>query len=369
MQGKAVGLSSLCVTVAMAFSGSSVLAQQRAEVAIPTAEVPAEDRFASVADPNWNVPRTSWGHPDLQGTYSSDDMFSIPRERPEEFGTRERLTPEEFAERAAADSAYRHRILNEESWYSRSWSVRTFGYTSQIIDPPNGRMPATTAAAVPRTTRGSYSGGPYNTFEDFNLYDRCITRGMSSIMPSPARYGNGVRIVQGPDRVAISYEMVHETRVIMLVDEPVEDDVRQYLGRSRGYWDGDTLVVQTRNLTDKTNIGNVQNSESLLITERLRRVDPEVVEYVGTFEDPETFEAPFTYRLMLTTQPGYRVYEYSCHEGNTAVGTGLSGERAFERRVAEALARGEPAPTHERSDGLGSLPEDEGLFFDINAGE
>ena len=112
-----------------------------------------------------------------------DDMISIPRERPEKFGTREQLTPEEFAERAKADAAFRNRVLNQESYYSRSWGTRSFGYTSQIIDPPNGRMPETTATAAPRSTRGSYSGGPYDDFEDFNLYDRCITRGFSSLVP------------------------------------------------------------------------------------------------------------------------------------------------------------------------------------------
>lgn len=368
--GLAATMASVCaaqITDAQHTDGATAA---HAAVVITTDRVPAEERLAAVVDASWEPPRTSWGDPALAGTWTSDDMYSVPRERPESFGLRERLTHEEFSERAAADAAYRDRILNQEPWYSRSWSLRSFGFTSQIIDPPNGRMPAKTERAVPRTTRGSYSGGPYNDFEDFNLYDRCITRGMSSIIPTPARYGNGVRIAQGPDRVAISYEMVHETRVIKLDTTPhVDGDIRQYLGTSRGYWDGDTLVIETRNLTDKTNVGDVQNSDSLKVTERLRRVDPEVIEYIGTFEDPATFEAPFTYRIMLTAHPGYRIYEYSCHEGNTAISTGLSGERAYEQRVAEALARGEPAPEYERSDALGALPEDEELFFDINAGE
>jgi hypothetical protein len=341
----------------------------RADVAIRVDTVAAEDTAAAAKDPNWAAPRTSWGDPSLQGTWSSDDMISIPRERPEKFGTREQLTPEEYAERAKADAAFRNRVLNQESYYSRSWGTRSFGYTSQIIDPPNGRMPEATATATPRSTRGSYSGGPYDDFEDFNLYDRCITRGFSSLVPSPARYGNGIYIAQSPDAFTITYEMVHETRVVKLDGAPHTNDVRQYLGNSRGHWEGDTLVVETTQLTNKTNIGAVQNSESMKLTERFRRVDPDMIEYTGTVEDPATFTAPFTYRLMLTRSPGYRVYEYSCHEGNTVVSGGLSGERAFEREVAEAIAKGAPVPVHERSDDLGPLPEDRTQFVNINEGE
>ena len=378
MMSRAVGpIGIFASLVVLSLVGNATVAQeaasalaQPARVIVKADEVPAEEKLAATVDPGWEPPRTSWGDPELAGTWTSDDMYRVPRERPEEFAMRERLTPDEFAERAAAEADYRNQILNEAAWYSRSWSVRTFGFTSQIIDPPDGRLPATTEHAVPRRTQGSYSGGPYDGFEDFNLYDRCITRGISSILPSPARYGNGVLIAQSPDSVAISYEMIHETRIIKLDDSPhLSGDHRSYLGNSRGYWDGDTLVIETRNLTDETNIGSVHNSESLLITERLRRVDPDVIEYIGTFNDPQTFEAPFTYRLMLTAHPGYQVYEYSCHEGNTAVSTGLSGERAHERRVAEAVARGEPAPVHERTGALSALPEDEDAFFDINAGE
>jgi hypothetical protein len=371
MTGQAVAIG-LSASLVLCLTGGTAAAQDvaRADVAIHVDKVPAEDTAAAVADPNWTAPRTSWGDPSFQGTWSSDDMISIPRERPEKFGSREQVTAEEFTERAKADAAFRNRVLNQESYYSRSWGVRSFGYTSQIIDPPDGRMPAKTADAVPRSTRGSYSGGPYDDFDDFNLYDRCITRGLSSLVPSPARYGNGIYIAQSPDAFTITYEMVHETRVVKLDGKPhAGDNVRQYLGNSRGHWEGDTLVVETVNLTDKTNIGDVQNSTQMKLTERFRRVDPEMIEYIGTVEDPAAFTAPFTYRLMLTKHPGYRVYEYSCHEGNTVVSGGLSGERAFERRVAEAVAKGEPVPVHERLDDLGPLPEDGTALFNINEGK
>jgi hypothetical protein len=355
--------------LALVAATAATAQESRAPVAILVDEVPAEETAAAYKDPNWQAPRTSWGDPALEGAWNSDDNYNIPRERPEPFGTRERLTHEEFADRSGKEAAYRNRILNEESWFSRSWSARTFGYTSQIVDPPNGRMPATTANAVPRSTRGSYSGGPYDDFDDFNLYDRCITRGISSMIPSPARYGNGITIAQSPDSVTITYEMVHETRIIKLDSAPnTDENVRQYLGISRGHWDGDTLVIETRGLTDKTNIGDVQNSTEMTLTERLRRVDPAMIEYIGTVNDPATFQAPFTYRLMLTTTPGYRVYEYSCHEGNTVIESGLRGEREFEREVAAAIARGENPPVHERSDELGPLPTDSSAFININKG-
>lgn len=357
----------------VALFGAPASAQEAAQatVVIHTDQVPAEDLAASAKDPNWKAPRTSWGDPALEGIWNSDDNINVPRERPEHFGTRERLTKEEFAERAQNEAAFRNKILNEESWYSRSWSTRTFGYSSQIIDPPNGRMPEKTTTAVPQKTRGSYSGGPYNTFADFNLYDRCITRGMSSLIPSPARYGNGIHISQSPDAVTITYEMVHETRVIPLHRGAKPDaNARQYLGVSRGHFEGDTLVVETGGFTDKTNIGNVQNSLGMTLTERLRRVDPEMIEYIGTVDDPATFKAPFTYRLMITSNPAYQdVYEYSCHEGNTVVEHGLAGEREFEKQVAAAIARGEKPPEHQRSDELGPLPEDASAFININKGQ
>ena len=152
-----------------------------AQVPIVVATTPAEDTAAAVVDPSWKAPRTSWGHPNLEGVYSTDDMRSVPRDRPEEMGTREKLTPEEFAKRAQSDAEERDRVLNKSSYSSNSVGSRTFGWTSQIIDPPNGRMPALSAEGQARSKpsdRGSYGAGPFDTFEDFHLYDRCITRGI-----------------------------------------------------------------------------------------------------------------------------------------------------------------------------------------------
>ena len=186
-----------------------------------------------------------------------------------------------------------------------------------------------------------------------------------------AIYGNGIRIAQSPSEVTITYEMIHETRVIALDGRPhLPDDIDQFTGNARGHWEGETLVVETRGFNDRTSVGGGgPNSTNMRTTERIRRVDPEMIEYRITVEDPDTYTAPFTVRTMWTTQPGYYAYEYSCHEGNFAVGGGLAGERAYERQVAEAKAAGLPIPR--RSTGLEVYrdPEEGAEVFDINRGE
>src|SRR5690606_24495019 len=138
-----------------------------AQVAIVPSSEPAEDTAALARDPNWQVPRTSWGHPNLEGVYSTDDMRSVPRDRPEEMGTREKLTPEEFKERAKADADERDRVLNRSSYSSNSVGSRTFGWASQVVDPPNGRLPPLNATGQARSKpsdRGSYGPGPFDKF-------------------------------------------------------------------------------------------------------------------------------------------------------------------------------------------------------------
>jgi hypothetical protein len=338
---------------------------------------PAETTAAKSRDPDWQPPRTSWDHPSLEGVWSTDDLRSVPLNRPERFGIRETLTPEEFAERARADQRGSADADSDDSFLKHEWGVRTFGYTSLVVVPPDGRLPPQTAAgeALAATrTRGTFGAGPFDDFSDFTLYDRCITRGVvGSILP--VIYGNGVRIAQQPGAVAISYEMIHDTRVIPLDGRPPLDGaIRQYMGSARGRFEGDTLIVETTNFTDRTNIGvngnGAPNSTAMKLTERFTRVDPEMIEYVATVDDPVAFTAPFTLRLMLTTQPGYRVFEYSCHEGNGAVRNSLSGERVYEQQVAEAIAQGLPVPERatEHNQIRNGFGEDI-VPFDINAGE
>jgi hypothetical protein len=307
--------------------------------------VPAETLAAKYKDPNWKGPRLAWGHPDLEGTWTSDDMRGVPQQRNKAQMDRESLTPEEFLARASGDEASRDGAVNQETFLRNEFGVRTFGYTSVVVDPKNGQMPAITPAAAARRKAvagvGTFGTRPLNTFEDFTLYDRCITRGVGGI--APVLYGNGLLIAQTPNEVVISYEMIHDTRIIPITrTKPALDPkIKLWVGSSHGWFEGETLVVETTNFTDRTSIGGL-HSDKLKLTERFTRIDPEMIDYRMTVEDPETWVAPFTLRYTITQQPGYQLYEYSCHEGNTALGVGLSSERAVDREEAEAKAKGIP---------------------------
>jgi hypothetical protein len=293
------------------------------------------------------VPRTPWGDPDLQGVWSSDDTAGIPRERPQNIGTRLYQTDEEYAERLKRVESGVEDALNDTGTFRNDYARRAFRQTSLIVDPPDGRMPAFTAVAETRRAprdRGTFGNGPFNTPEDFTLYDRCITRG---VVGSVLRviYGNGNRIVQAPGVVAFSYEMIHDTRVFYTDGRPhIGQAIRQYLGDSRARWDGDELVVVTTNLTDKTSIGGngngLRHSDKMVITERFRRVADDVLQYQFTVDDPVTYARPFTMSMPLTPLEGGVLLPYDCHEGNLAIMQSLSAERAEDKALAEDLARG-----------------------------
>jgi len=305
----------------------------------------ADASAAKRVNPNWKAPRTPWGHPDLEGTWTTDDMKGVPTSRAAQYGTRQYLTDQEFAARAkqrgnarAIDDARTGTFRNEEG-------SREFSYTSMVIDPPDGRVPPTTAAARARPRQGgSFGVGPWNSIQDFSLYDRCISRGaIGSFMP--AVYGNGARIMQTPNAVVITYEMIHDTRVIPLDSKPrLGSNIQLWMGDARGRWEGDTLVVESTNFNDRTSVGGSVHSTSLHLTERFTRVDPQMIDYEITVNDPQTFTRPFTMRLTITSQPDYQIYEYACHEGNHSMRNVLSAERAYEREAAEAKAKGLPPP-------------------------
>ncbi len=375
----------LCAAVALAVTFNGPAAAQRSGSALrfgsgpgekPTKlrSVPAETTAKAVTEPGWQGPRTSWGDPSLEGVWSTDDMRSVPLNRPPEYGTAKELPAADFMKRAERDQAGRDRAVNTETFLRNEWGVRTFGYTSLVVEPADGHIPAMTHAALLRAAsrdRGTFGPGPFNDFGDFTLYERCITRGILG-STLPVIYGNGLRIVQSPGYVAISYEMIHDTRVIPLDGRPrMNGAVRQYMGDSRGRWEGPTLVVETTNLTDQTSIGangnGIRHSAAMKITERFTRVDPDMIEYEATVEDPATYTAPFTIRMMFTTQPGYRIYEYSCHEGNQAVYNALSGERAYEQQVATALAEGQPIPERANGTAIYRAPKESADVVDINS--
>jgi hypothetical protein len=325
---------------------------QNAPAAAPP--VPAEQTAASARERNWKAPKFSWGAPNLEGTFTSRDMQAIPFERPEAMGTRQFLTPEEFTQRATSGPGGFAAFVNQQSENesriaisaldSTETGTRVFGYTSYVIEPLNGRLPAMTDEGQRRPRGGGQANGPFFTTADFSYYDRCITRGITgSIMPS--LYGDAMRIVQSPTEVAITYEMLHDTRVIPLDGRAqASTGVRQYMGSSVGHFEGNTLVVETTNLTNELPVGRMPHSEDLKLTERFTRIDPDMIDYVVTVNDPRTYTAPWTFRMTLTTQPGYEVLEYSCHEGNNFIRTALRAEQQYQQKVADARAKGDPIP-------------------------
>jgi hypothetical protein len=306
----------------------------------------------------YQMPRTPWGDPDLQGVWSSDDMSNVPMARPAQFGTRLYLNDQEYAARAKeVERGVNQAEKDATSTFRFDFARRAFRQTSQIVDPPDGRMPATTAFAQSRPMpRGTFGSGPLNWTTDFSLYERCITRGIAGSVLRVI-YGNGNRIVQGPGVVAMSYEMLHDTRVFFTDGRPrIGESIQQYLGDSRAHWDGDELVVETTNLTDKTavgvNGGGLRHSAKMRIIERFRRVADDILQYQMTFDDPLTYERPFTISMPLTPLEGGKLLPYECHEGNLAILQSLGGERAEDRMIQEDLARGIIRPRRPISDGL-----------------
>jgi hypothetical protein len=280
-------------------------------------------------------------------------------QRAADLGERATLTDEEFARReaqartqAAADAELFVRdtpagrgggagLGPPSHWLERGVPTRD---TSLIIDPPNGRLPALTAEAEKRRqeARGGRGltgewRGEADSYEDLNIYYRCITRGvLGSIIP--VIYGNGNEIVQAPGYVVLRHEMIHESRVIPLDGRAhLSPGIRLYMGDARGRWEGDTLVVETTNFTDKVAIGSNgagypgdpgHHSEALRLVERFTRTGENMLEHVATIEDPRTWTRPWTMRIRLTRNDDYQVHEYACHEGNYAMRNILSGARA-----------------------------------------
>jgi len=298
---------------------------------------------------SYRPPRTPWGDPDLQGKWPSSNMGTVPLQRPESFGTRNVLTDAEFAQRqaqAAKQVAQDHEDFDfanpsvpfgqvgggqspPQHWFERGDPQRQ---ASLIVDPPNGRLPALTAAAQKREAdrrAGRESSGPSWLDADFTLYERCITRGLAGSM-LPGGYNNGNEIVQSPGYVTIVNEMIHESRIVPLDGRAhANPALRSYLGDSRGRWDGDTLVVETTNFVDRRGVGmnTTGASEALKITERFGRTSATTMSYSITIDDSNMWVAPFTLQWTLNREDGYGMFEYACHEGNYALPNILRGAR------------------------------------------
>jgi hypothetical protein len=314
----------------------------------------------AAAQETYTPPRTPWGDPDLQGKWPATAMVGVPLQRDEALGTRNELTDEEFADRVARAKEQSDRdnadfeLENAAStpggtvggavsppphWLERGEPQRQ---ASLIVDPANGRIPPQTEEALARAAElRTYreSRGAADSYTDRSLYDRCITRGIAGSV-LPVIYNNGNVIVQAPGYVAFVNEMIHETRIIPLDGRPhVEAGIKLWMGDSRGRFEGDTLIVETTNLTDRTGIGlnggGGRHSDALKVTERFTRIDDDTIAYSMTIDDPKTWTQPWTMQFPLEREDEYGMYEYACHEGNYAMFNILSGARADERAAGE----------------------------------
>jgi len=340
----------LALAVACACSAVPLTAQTTSAAKVTRAKKAVE---------HWSPPRTPWGDPDLQGVFSNADEYGLPFERPSEYEGRrlEDISPAEMARIvsdrqrdivARAPSVGSGALGVPLHWFefygaknSRAWMV---------ADPPDGKVPPVTADAQRRfAQRAALRGGrgPADSYEDRSLYDRCITRGVPGSM-MPAQYGDAYQIVQGPGYVALNIEMVHETRMIPLDGRPhVSPSVRLDMGDPRGHWEGNTLVVETTNFTNRAAYRN-SNGGTLTIVERFTPIDPTTVEWLVTLTDPATWPRPWTFGMHLTKKTdAERPFEYACHEGNYGLQNILSAARAEERAIADAAKRGlaGPAPS------------------------
>jgi hypothetical protein len=313
--------------------------------------------FAS-AQKQYSAPRTPWGHPDLQGTWTTDDARSVPLQRAPEFGDRRLLTDQEYADRKRRDDETRGDVRGAAGTFVGEVGTRTHRQTSLVIEPANGRVPARTPAADQRMATINKAVNPLLplTWEDRSLFERCISRGPLASLPT--LYGNGLRIVQAPGMVAVSHEMIHETRIIPIDGRLPGEHFHSYMGYSIGRWDGDTLVVETSGFTNKTALAGTRHTEKLRVVERLTRTADDTITYEATVTDPDTWTAPWKVSVPLTTQPGYEVYPYECHEGNNALRNMLSAARAEEKVIDEYVKKGLPPPPLARPNDGDILPAD-----------
>ena len=298
----------------------------------------------------WVAPRTPDGRPDLQGVWANNNI--TPLERPAAWAGRETLGDEELAAlRASAanavgdgDALFGDQLVLAaiEGVEATSYDPTTGNYnqfwiaerdfnnrTSLVVDPPDGRIPAVTAEARERfrAAAARRRDHPADSYADRPLPERCVTYGIPRL---GAGYNSYFQVFQNADHLVFMNEMIHDARVIPLTGQPhLAPSVRQLHGDSRGYWEGDTLVIETTNFSPSANFRG--SSDGLHLVERLTRVGPRTLDYEVTITDPAVWTRPWTVRipLMRSDEP---MFEYACHEGNVGMDGILAGHRAEERR-------------------------------------
>lgn len=305
---------------------------------------------------DYEVPRTQWGLPDLEGVwnFSSD----VPIQRPEQFGERQFLTEDETAAakaqrfRLGAADAPTRSASGVEAFYNDSiWMENVQGEgrvrTSLIVFPLNGRIPELAEGIINnpggeketaghRPVRFVIGGIGRDGPEDRGLSERCLVGFNAGPPLSPSVYNNNLQIIQNRDHVVILTEMIHDARIVPLSDlPPLDEDLGLWSGDSRGHWDGDTLIVVTRNFNGLTqSFDGFGTSKNKVLTERFTRVGPQTINYEFTIEDPSTFTEKLTAIVPLTNVDA-QLYEYACHEGNYGMANMLRGAR---RKEANAVS-------------------------------
>ena len=311
-----------------------------------------------------SVPRTPWGQPDIQGIW--DFRTITPMQRPEDLADKEFLTAEEAAnleqetvdrnesllhraaERTEASDQVDFREDGSPGFYNNFWldgGTTSTGRTSLIIDPPNGRIPPLTPQAqrLADARRGYLAEHPADSWLDRNTSDRCIVGFNAGPPITPLAYNQNMQLFQTPDHVVMVTEMVHTTRVVPLDGRPVlSADIRLWSGDSRGYWEGDTLVVETANFhVDRhwiplgTAPAGTGSSANMTLVERFTRVDADTLVYEFTVTDPAIWAAPWTAQQPMRRND-LTLFEYACHEGNYSMDGILAGARADEKAAAQA---------------------------------
>jgi len=292
--------------------------------------------------------KTPWGDPDLQGQWPAD--ANIPMQRPLTQAEKGALSPDELAKK---EEQFRKQAEQDgEEFVPAKGGTTTINpptywvehtkpdaQTSLVVDPPDGRIPALTPEGQQRLKQlrgglgpGSHFPTTVNSWEDFDDYSRCISRGLlSSMLPTLYNFGN--QIVQAPGYVAIRNEMIHETRVIPTDGRPhAGQNIRSYMGDSVGHWEGNTLVVETTNFNGEIGIGGSgPTTPALKLVERFTRVAPDQLSYDVTISDPGTWTKPWKLHMPYKLDPHYVVYEYACHEGNYMMLNALKGAREREK--------------------------------------
>ena len=306
----------------------------------------AKSAAKSATAKSYTPPKTPWGDPDIQG--NGPAQFNIPQQKPVPNAQAPAVVP--APSRVEAGEVV---TINPPSYWVEG-GKRTDLLPYMVIDPPDGRMPALTEQArnIVKAERGGLGPGNHfpdklDSWEDFDFYSRCITRGFpSTMLYTVYNYGND--ITQSPGYVAIRAEMVHEQRVIPLDGrEKPGKAYRSYMGSSRGHWEGNTLVVETTNLNSQSGYGGGRYTDASKVTEHFTRTAADQLNYEATFNDPAVWTKPFTIRYAFKLDAEYKVYEYACHEGNYMMLGALTAARQLEKegkdtRVLRGPAGGTP---------------------------